>query len=144
MLLVIQTDNAAEFKALVAWGESKEIEFEFIEPGTPPQNGVVEQFNKIILEIARALLFDARFHKKYWKYAVMVANYLWNRMMLVKDSDDENGRKRTPYKLWNGHQPDLSNLCAWGCWVIYHEKNLDSKLDSQVAEGTFMMYAKSN
>ena len=42
MLLVIQMDNAAEFKALVVWDEPKGIEFEFIEPGTPPQNGVVE------------------------------------------------------------------------------------------------------
>ena len=144
MLLVIQTDNAAEFKALVAWGKPKGIEFKFIEPGTPPQNGVAEQFNKVILEIARALLFDARFHKKYWKYAVMVANYLQNQTMLVKDSEDENGRKKTPYELWNQHQPDLSNLRAWGCRVIYHEKNPDSKLDSRVAEGTFMLYGKSN
>lgn len=114
----------------MVWGKPKGIEFKFIEPDTPLQNGVAEQFNKIILEIARVLLFDARFHKKYWKYAVMVADYLWNRMILVKDSNNENERKRTLYKLWNRHQPDLSNLHAWGCQVIYHEKNPDSKLDS--------------
>ena len=65
-------------------------------------------------------------------------------MMLVKDSDNKNGRKRTLYELWNGHQLDLSNLHAWGCQVIYYEKDLDSKLDSCIAEGTFMMYTKSN
>ena len=48
----------------------------------------------------------------------------------MKDFNDENRRKRTLYKLWNGHQLDLSNLCAWGCQVIYYKKNPDSKLDS--------------
>lgn len=144
LLLVIRTDNTTEFKVLVAWGAPKGIEFEFIEPGTPPQNGVAERFNKIIMEIARAVLFNARIHKKYWKYAVLVTDYLQNRTTFVKDSEGEDGRKRTPYELWTGHQPDLSNLQAWGCRVIYHEKNLDSKLDSRVAEGTFLLYGKSN
>ena len=144
MLLIIRTDNAREFKALEAWGEPKGIEFEFIEPGTPPQNGVAERFNRIVLEIARALLFDAKVHKKYWKYAVLYANYLRNKTTMIKDSEDENGRKRTPYELWFGHQPDLSGLRAWGCRVLYHDSHPDSKLDSRVAEGTFLMYGKSD
>lgn len=91
MLLVIQMDNAAEFKVLKAWGAPKGIEFEFIEPGTPPQNGIAERYNKTILEIARAILFDAKMHKKYWKYAVLNTDYLRNRTTMVKDSADEDG-----------------------------------------------------
>ena len=90
MLLIIQTDNACEFKALEAWGQPKGIEFEFIEPGTPPQNGVAERYNRLVLEIVRALLFDAKIHKKYWKYAVLYANYLRNRTMMIKGSEDED------------------------------------------------------
>ena len=60
----------------MVWDKSKEIKFEFIKPGISSQNSVAEQFNKIILEIARALLFDTRFYKKYWKYTVMVTDYL--------------------------------------------------------------------
>lgn len=76
MLLIIQIDNAAEFKVLEVWGKPKNIEFEFIKPGTPPQNSVAEWFNKIVLEIIRALLFNTKIHKKYWKYAVLYTNYL--------------------------------------------------------------------
>ena len=108
MLLIIQTDNTAEFKALVAWGEPKSIEFKFIESGTPLQNGMAEQFNKVILKIVRVLLFDTRFHKKYWKYTVMVTNYLQNQIRLVKDSENKNGQKKTLYELWNQHQLDLT------------------------------------
>lgn len=75
---------------------------------------------------------------------VIVANYLQNRMMLIKDLDNENGQKRTPYELWFKHQPDLSYLWAWGCQVIYYKNNLDSKLDSQVVEGIFILYEKSD
>lgn len=60
MLLIIRTDNAAEFIALKKWAKSKGIELEFIESYTPPQNGVAERFNRVILDIARALLFDTK------------------------------------------------------------------------------------
>ena len=63
MLLVIRTDNAAEFVALKPWGKMKGIGFEFIETDTPPQNGVAERYNRIIMEIARALLFDTEISK---------------------------------------------------------------------------------
>ena len=36
MLLIIWTDNTCKFKVLEAWGQPKGIEFEFIEPDTPP------------------------------------------------------------------------------------------------------------
>ena len=144
MLLIIRTDNAREFKALETWGQPKGIEFEFIEPGTPAQNGVAERFNKSVLEIARALLFDAKIHKKYWKYAVLYANYLRNRTTMIKNSEGEDGRRKTPHELWMGYPPDLSNLRAWGCRVLYHDNSLDTKLDSRVAEGTFLMYGKSD
>ena len=115
VLLIIQTDNAREFRVLILWGMKKGIEFKFIEAHTLPQNGVVERFNWIILQIARALLFDTKISKIYWKYAVITTNYLRNRTMPVKNSADENGWDRTPYKLWHGHQPDLGHLRAWGC-----------------------------
>ena len=75
---------------------------------------------------------------------MLTANYLWNMTTLLKDSADENGQDRTPCELWHGHQPDLSHLRAWGCQVLYHNSTVDSKLDSRVAEGMFMLYGKSN
>lgn len=144
MLLIIQTDNATEFRALISWGEQKEIEFEFIEFYTPSQNDVAERFNRVILEIARVLLFDAKIHKKYWKYMILNINYLQNWTTLIKKSVDENGQKRTSYELWFGYQPDLSNLRAWDCCVLYHDSTMNSKLDSWVAEKMFLIYEKSD
>ena len=91
VLLIIQTDNAREFRVLILWGMKKGIEFKFIEAHTLPQNGVAERFNQIILQIVRALLFNTKISKIYWKYAVITVNYLRNRTMPVKNSVDENG-----------------------------------------------------
>lgn len=146
-LLVIRTDNAREFRALIPEMDKRGIEMEFIEAETPPQNGVAERFNRYVLEITRALLIDSQINKRYWKYAVVTANYLRNKTTLVKGSadinDDEDGaRDKTPYELWYGHQPDLSCLRTWGCRVLYYHKP-DSKLEPRVEEGTFLMYGKS-
>ena len=99
ILLIIQTDNVCEFKALEAWGQPKGIEFEFIESGTLPQNDVAERYNRLVLEIVRALLFDAKIHKKYWKYVVLYANYLRNRTTMIKGSEDKDRWRKTPHEL---------------------------------------------
>src|SRR5699024_5133433 len=143
MLVIIRTDNAMEFRALIPWADGKGIEIEFIETDTPAQNGVAERFNRHTLEISRALLLDSQISKRYWKYAVVTANYLRNRTTLVKDSyndgdDDRNDKEKTPYELWFGHPPNLTNLRTWGCRVLYYQKQ-DSKLDSRVIEGTFLL-----
>ena len=141
VLLVIRTDNAAEFMALKPWAELKGIELEFIEAETPAQNGVAERYNRVIMDIARALLIDSGMSKRYWKYAVVTANYLRNRTVLAK----HNGQKdeKTPYELWHGYRPDLTHLRAWGCRVLFYHKP-ESKLESRAMEGTFLMYGKSN
>lgn len=143
LLLVIRTDNAAAFVTLKPWGKLKDIKFEFIGTETPAQNDVAERFNRIILEMAKALLFDAKISKEYWKYAVVTANYLRNRTILVKKCENEKGEEKTPYELWYGHRPDLTHLRAWGCRVLYYEKP-DSKLGSRVSEGTFLKYGESD
>lgn len=97
MLLVIRADNAKEFLALESRGLLRDIQLEFIETYTPPQNGVAERFNRYILEITRALLFDSGVSKRYWKYAVVTANYLRNRTTYVKGSDN-----KTPFELCMG------------------------------------------
>ena len=138
MLSVIQTNNAKEFLALEPWGLLRGIQLEFIEAYTPPQNGVAERFNRYILEITRALLFNSSVSRKYWKYAVVTANDLRNWTTIVKGSDNE-----TPYELWHGHKPDLAHLRVWGSRVLYHHKS-DDNLESRVMEGTFLLYEKSN
>lgn len=138
VLLIIRTDNASEFHALKPWCSDR-IELEFIEPDTPAQNGVTEQFNKFILEVMRALLIDSGVSKYQWKYAVSTANYIQNQTTVVS----EDGVEKTPHEMWYGHPPDLTHMRKWGCQVLYYSKS-EGKLDSRVMEATFMLYGKSD
>jgi transposase InsO family protein len=93
-LLTIRTDNAKEFKALVPWALKRGIQFEFIEPDTPPQNGVAERLNRHLLERTRAIMIAADIPKEYWPYAVQMANHLRNRTIIVRGT-----HQKTPFEL---------------------------------------------
>lgn len=83
---------------------------------------MAERYDCVIMDIARALLIDSGISKCYWKYAVVTANYLRNRTLLVKRKEDGYEKvdkdEKTPYELWHGHRPDLAHLRAWGCRVF--------------------------
>lgn len=57
----IRMDSGPEFMARVAqsWSEAQQIEFKYIEPGKPMQNGYIERFNKTYREsVLDRYLFD--------------------------------------------------------------------------------------
>lgn len=81
---------------------------------TPEQNGSAERLNRTVVERARCLLFDAKLDKKFWAEAVNTAVYLRNRSTI---SGLEN---RTPFEVWFGKKPDISNLRIFGSKVMTH------------------------
>ena len=137
MLVVIRTDNAQEFLALRGWADGLGIDLEFTEPHTPAQNGPAERFNRIILEIVRALLFQSGLPKGFWRHAVRTANYLRNRTTFISDTG------KSPYEMWFGHKPDLTKIRTWGCHVEYYDKSND-KLEPRTSSGMFVEYGKSH
>ena len=141
MVIVIRTDNAAEFKALEKQlGDKYGIEFEYTEPYSPHQNGPPERLNRFILEVSRSLLFDSHLPKTYWKYAAGAANHLRNCTAAV---ECEDGSLKSPFELWRGRKPDLTKFRVWGCHVEYYEKSND-KLEPRTKGGTLIGYGKSD
>ena len=69
------------------------ISKEFFSPITPQQNGVVERKNRVIQEMARAMLHNKDVARNLWGEAVNTACHTVNRVYF------RPGTKKTPYKL---------------------------------------------
>jgi len=70
----------------------------------PQQNGRSERLNRIIMEKARAPIFEANLDKAFLGDAVYIATYLLNR-------SPSSIIDKTPIEMWNGKKPDkFTNL----------------------------------
>jgi hypothetical protein len=83
-------------------------------PWTPQQNGVAERRNRTLLEMVRSIMAQANLPISYWGDAILTAAYILNLVpsKLVPS---------TPYELWIGKKPDLSNLRPWGSAGFVHD-----------------------
>jgi transposase InsO family protein len=139
-LIDIRLDNAKEFAALESWAGKKGIDLEFTEPYTPPQNGPAERLNRFILEIARAIMQQMNVPKKYWQYAVRMANFLRNRTVFTPR---EGKKRKSAYEMISKKKYNLAKLKVPFCKVWFHIETKD-KLDPRAQEGVFVGYTKSS
>lgn len=106
---------------------------------TPEQNGLCERNNRSIVEKARCLLYDAQFEKFLWAEAVNTAVYIKNRSPAA--GIDQN---TTPYELWTGRKPNLSQLRIFGSPVMVHiPKEKRRKLDKKAKQMFLVGYSEN-
>lgn len=102
---------------------------------TPEQNDMLERMNRIIVEKARCLLFDADLTKLFWAEAVNTAVYLRNRSVVT-------GLDKTPMEVWLGKKPDISNIRIFGSKVMVHiPKEKRTKWDKKAKQMTLVGFS---
>lgn len=134
---VVRSDGGGEFDnaELRRFYKEEGIKPQYTTAYSPQSNGVAERKNRSITEMATCMLIDANLEKRYWGEAVLTATYLQNRL-------PSRTIDKTPYDLWWGRKPDLSNLRVFGAEAFVHIPDTKrSKLESKARKLTFVGYS---
>ena len=115
------------------------ISQEFSTPITSQQNGAVERKNRVIQEMARAMLHNKDVARNLWGEAVNTACNTVNMVYF------RPGTKKTPYELWKGRKPNVKYFKIFGstCFILKDRENV-GKFDSQSDEGIFLEYSSTS
>ena len=65
------------------------------------------------MERVRAMLLDAKLDKELWAEAAVTANYIKNR-------SPSSSSTQTPWELFYGRKPDVSNMRVFGARAYVH------------------------
>ncbi|PNX93517.1 retrovirus-related Pol polyprotein from transposon TNT 1-94 [Trifolium pratense] len=114
---IIRSDNGTEFTCMKQNFRDCGIIHETSCVGTPQQNGRVERKHRHILNVARALRFQAQLPIEFWGECALAACYLINRTPTKTLSG------KTPYELLYGKAPSLEHLRVVGCLAYAHNQH---------------------
>ena len=77
-------------------------------------NGIAERLNRVLVEHAFAMLWDADLPIAFWSAAMSTANFLCNR------SPTSALTGITPFEAWYGRRPNLGFIRIFGCKAMVH------------------------
>lgn len=135
---IFRSDCGTEFEcdAVMKLLRERGIEFRPSCPYTQQQNGVAEQSNRHVVELARSMLTVSGLSSSFWAHACDTAVYVINR----------TGRSRvpgkTPFEMWTGRVFDgFDHLRIFGteCYVNV-PKQFRAKFDAKAVLGRFVGY----
>ncbi|GJW14887.1 retrovirus-related pol polyprotein from transposon TNT 1-94 [Tanacetum coccineum] len=136
----IRTDNGTEFvnKDLTDYYERVSIFHQKTVSRTPQQNGVVERWNRTLVEAARTMLIFSKAPMFLWAEVVATACYTQNRSLI------HTRHCKTPYELVHDKKPDLTFFRVFGalCYPTNDSEDL-GKLQPTADIGIFVGYAPS-
>ena len=102
---------------------------------TPQQNGVAEQKNQMIVEMARSMLNGMELSNSLWAEAANTVVYILNRSA-TKAVDII-----TPQKAYSGKNPSIAHFIVFGCKLYMHVSNEDrTKLELKSKKCIFLGY----
>ncbi|XP_019260809.1 PREDICTED: uncharacterized protein LOC109238785 [Nicotiana attenuata] len=102
---------------------------------TPQQNGVAKRRHKYILEMVRALRFQASVPLRFWGECINTAVYIINRLPSTVL------HKRSPFEIKFGHSPSLHHMRVFGCLGYVTTVRRPDKFASRTYPAVFLGYS---
>ena len=134
---VVRSDNGSEFtsRPMQTFYGEHEILRESSCVDTPQQNGRMERKHRHILNVARALRFQANLPIQFWGECVLTAAYLINR------TSSKLLKGKSPYEMLFHCKPSYGNIRVFGtlCFVRCNPRVKD-KFASRSKRSIFLGY----
>jgi hypothetical protein len=132
---VLRSDNGTEFQGLKNYFQENGVIHQTSIRYTPQQNGRVERKHRHILNVARALRFQANLPLRFWGECILTAAYLINRTPSVLLGG------KTPYELLFGAKPTYTQIRVFGCLCYaLNENRGGDKFSSRSRKCIFVGY----
>jgi hypothetical protein len=106
-------------------------------PYNSESNGKAERGNRILLERARALLYESELPLKFWAEAI-------NCSTQVSNVTPRKNKEKIPLETWTGKKPKLSYLKKFGCVAYFHVPKImrKNKFDVPGKKGIMLGYSR--
>jgi len=97
------------------WCAEQGIEIQTTAPYSPAQNRIAEHMNRMLVELAHAMINAHELPEFLWELAIAHAAYLRNQAFTSPLGD------HTPYKIWHNNKPNVAHLCKFGApvWILH-------------------------
>ena len=137
----IRSDNGKEYisKSFRSFCISNRIKREHTALYSPHQNDVSERRWRTTVEMARCMLKTAKLGNEFWVLALHTAFYISNRCLTVSLP-----KGKTPFEMFFGKKPDLSNLKVFGCTAFKHIETHQDKLSDTATKEVFVGYSEDS
>ncbi|KAI9162373.1 hypothetical protein LWI28_026651 [Acer negundo] len=129
-----RSDNGGEFISLRSFFQDRGVIFQHSCVYTPQQNGVVERKHRHILQVARALQFQAHLPTQFWGECALTAVHIINRLPSPVLSF------KTPFELLYSKPPSFSHLRVFGCLAYATNVRVSHKFDHRSIPSIFIGY----
>jgi hypothetical protein len=130
----VRSDNGTEVKSLLSFFSTLGILFQSSCTSTPQQNGVVERKHRHILNIGRALRFQANLPSQFWGESVLTATYLINRI------PTPTLHHISPFERLYNKPPTYTHLRVFGCLCYATNLHPLTKFSSRARRCIFLGY----
>ncbi|GKE81843.1 integrase, catalytic region, zinc finger, CCHC-type containing protein [Tanacetum coccineum] len=101
-------------KTLHAYFAQEGIEHQTLTARTPEQNGVVERWNRTLVEVARTMLSATKVLLFFWAEAIATTCFTQNRSIVIPRHE------KTPYHIINARKPSVKFFHIFGslCYIV--------------------------
>eukprot|EP00253_Pinus_taeda_P014520 PITA_14520 len=134
----LKSDRGGEFTSdeFFYFCEEHGIRREFSATRTPKKNGVVERMNRMVQQMARAMLDESGTPVTFWGEAAFAAITIRNKTKIRVNNT------QTPHELWYGKTPTVKYFKIFGskCYIKKTDENL-GKFEPIADEGILLGYS---